>query len=257
MKIDAAALSDTGLQRAVNEDAVGVIPHRSHGARRDFLAVVADGMGGHGHGDVASRLAVASVVQAYAHAAADIGGALCAAVEQANTAVYLTAQQSAALRGMGTTCTAIAIRDGAVACAHVGDSRLYLIRGGGIYAMTEDHSAVRDLVARGLLTAEDARRHAERHVLSRAVGTAADVAVEGWPEPLPLRAGDRLLLSTDGLHGLVADEELRDIVDGMDAAAACRELIALARARGGHDNITAAVVHIDTSAGEGRQGERT
>ncbi|MEX2271794.1 MAG: protein phosphatase 2C domain-containing protein, partial [Vicinamibacterales bacterium] len=142
MTIAAAVLTDTGLHRRINEDAVGVVPGTCNGTRRDFLAVVADGMGGHGHGDIASHVAVAAVVQAYPHGAADIVEAVRAAVERANAAVFALAQQSAALRGMGTTCTAIAIRDGEVACAHVGDSRLYLIRGGSIYAMTEDHSAV-------------------------------------------------------------------------------------------------------------------
>lgn len=245
MNIAAAALSDPGLHRETNEDAVGVVPaHGTEGAR-DFVAVVADGMGGHGHGDIASRIAVAAVVEHYENGTGDLVAGVRAAVARANRAVFLTASRDEALHGMGTTCTAIAIRGADVACAHVGDSRLYLVRDGGIYAMTEDHSAVRDLVARGLLSAEDARHHHSRNVLSRALGTAADVAITAWEHPFPLRAGDRLLLSTDGLHGLVDDDELRRVVEELPPAEACRELIALARERGGHDNITAAVLHIE------------
>lgn len=246
MNIQAAALSDVGLERHVNEDAAGMLPASHNGSpTRDFLAVVADGMGGHGHGDVASQLAVAAVVQSYAHASSDLTLALRAAVERANAAVFLTAAQHQPLRGMGTTCTAVAIRGDEIACAHVGDSRLYLIRGGGIYAMTEDHSAVRDLVARGLLTHDEARHHADRNVLLRALGTCPTVSVAAWRETFLLRPGDRLLLSTDGLHGLVDDDELLHLIDGSMPGDACRELIALANARGGHDNITAAVLHIE------------
>lgn len=245
MNIAAAALSDPGLHRTINEDAVGVVPAGGADGARDFVAVIADGMGGHGHGDLASRIAVAAVVEHYDNSAGDLVAGVRAAVARANRAVYLTASRDEALHGMGTTCTAIAIRGGDVACAHVGDSRLYLVRDGGIYAMTEDHSAVRDLVARGVLTAEDARHHGSRNVLLRALGTAADVPIAAWEQPFPLRAGDRLLLSTDGLHGLVDDDELRRIVEDLPPAEACRELIALARERGGHDNITAAVLHIE------------
>ncbi|MEX2271793.1 MAG: hypothetical protein WD690_09995, partial [Vicinamibacterales bacterium] len=112
-------------------------------------------------------------------------------------------------------------------------------------------------VARGLLSADAARHHADRNVLLRAVGTAADVAVEAWGRPFPLKPGDRLLLSTDGLHGLVGDEEIGAVVSTLDPDAACRELIALARARGGHDNITAAVIHIEIDAGPRRHGAQS
>lgn len=244
MSIFSAAHTDIGLARHVNEDAVAVLPPGAGERRHDFLAVVADGMGGHGHGDTASRLAVEAVMDAYPHADASLVESVRRAVVHANAAVFRAAKAQPALRGMGTTCTAIAIRGGEVACAHVGDSRFYLIRDGAIYVMTEDHSVVRECVAKGLLTAEAARTHADRNVLLRAIGTSADVDVEAWPHPLPLRDGDRLLLCTDGLHGLVSDEELCAIAGRDDADTACRELIALARARGGYDNITAAVIQI-------------
>jgi len=238
-----ATRTDVGLKRQVNEDAVRVFSRVNGGC--ELLAVVADGMGGHGHGDLASRIAVQAVGDAYRSSGeGDPAAALREAVTQANRAVFFAAQQDCRLRGMGTTCTAVAIQDGAAFCAHVGDSRLYLVRGGALYAMTMDHSQVGELVAQGLMTAAEAKVHHERNVLLRALGTAAEVAVEAWEAPFPLRDGDRLLLCTDGLHGLVADADLARAMalDGADAA--CRELIALARAGGGDDNITAAVIDI-------------
>jgi protein phosphatase len=244
-----ATATDPGLKRPVNEDSVLIV--RRNNGHRDLLAVVADGMGGHGHGDVASQLTVHTVVENYqAHADGDAGALLRAAVEQANRSVFLTAQQESALHGMGTTCTAVVIRDGEAVCAHVGDSRLYLARGAGIYTMTVDHSHVAALVSQGVLTPADARIHAERNVLLRALGTDPDVAIDSWDAPFPLREGDRLLLSTDGLHGLVDDEEMLQILTSRDPEGACRDLIALARARGGDDNITAAVIAVrDPSLG--------
>lgn len=239
----AASQTDVGLVRHINEDAVRIVHDRHKHA--GLLAVVADGMGGHGHGDLASLLAVEAVAHAYESAHGDSSAtALRQALQQANHSIYFAAQQDASLRGMGTTCTAVAIRDGAAACAHVGDSRLYLARAGSIYTMTADHSQVNDLVNKGLITAAEARVHQDRNVLLRALGTGLEVDVDCWDEPLPLRDGDRLLLCTDGLHGLVPDEELLEMLAPPVPAEACRRLIALARARGGVDNITAAVIYV-------------
>lgn len=241
-ELSSAAATDLGLKRQVNEDSVRVV-HAVNG-HAGLLAVVADGMGGHGHGDMASRLAVHTVAEAYGTHGIEGAATLREAVTHANRTVFFVAQQDTALRGMGTTCTAVAIRDGAAVCAHVGDSRLYLVRGGAIYTMTMDHSQVGDLVAKGLLSPAEAKTHQDRNVLLRALGTEPEVAIDCWDEPFPLRDGDRLLLCTDGLHGLVADEELNQILASAEPDEACRQLIALARARGGDDNITAAVIHV-------------
>jgi serine/threonine protein phosphatase PrpC len=239
MRIFSAALSDTGARR-VNEDAFRV----------DFRAVVADGMGGHGHGDTASRIAVDAVVAGYAHDAPDASHALRSAVEGANAAVFLTARRDAALTGMGTTCTAIAIRGSALALSHVGDSRLYLVRDARIYAMTEDHSLVTQLVSEGVITAGAARVHAERNVLLRAIGTSIEAGVSSWQKPFPLRPGDRLLLTTDGLHGTLDDEELLDAASSLPPDAACRALVALALARGSDDNVTLIVIDVARAEGD-------
>ncbi len=243
----AAAATDIGLVRQVNEDCVRLL--RNGNRHGDLLAIIADGMGGHGHGEVASLLAVQSVACAYESAAdRPPAEALRGALEQANRSVFFAAQQDAQLRGMGTTCTAVAIRAGMVSCAHVGDSRLYLARGGGLYTMTADHSYVGSLIATGKMTAAEARMHADRNILLRALGTAPEVAIDCWPEPLPLFDGDRLLLCTDGLHGVATEDEMRQILAATRSPEdACRELIAAARGRGGFDNITVAVIHVTGS----------
>ena len=241
----AATLTHVGLKRRVNEDSV--LLQRPEGGNRDLLAVVADGMGGHGFGDVASRIAAESVQRAYRAAAVSPAAALRTAVEVANAAIYRQASVDPRLRGMGTTCTAMVVRDDEVVCAHVGDSRLYLARGGGLYQMTEDHSQVRGLVSRGLITAEEARVHDERNVLLRALGTQASVEVSTW-EPIGLRDGDRLLLCTDGLHGLVADAEIAAAMAEEQPETAAARLVDLALARGGDDNVSVIVVFLTGAA---------
>jgi protein phosphatase len=172
--------------------------------------------------------------------------ALADAVASANHEIYESAQGDERLRGMGTTCAALALCGYTAVCAHVGDTRVYLVRGNGMYAMTEDHSSVQELVTRGLLSAENARHHADRNVLLRAVGTHPSVDVTTWQKPFPLQAGDRFLVCSDGLHTLVDDEEMKDIAVGAVPTAACEQLIALAKQRGGYDNITVALVVVST-----------
>jgi len=212
------------------------------------LIVVADGMGGHSAGEVASRLAVETMSRRYYDSDGDPGQALREALDTANRAVFEKAGSDPRLAGMGTTCTAVAVRGSDAFCAHVGDSRLHLVRGGAIYQLTEDHSAVRDMVARGIISAAEARRHADRNVLLRAVGTHDHVEGTFWAEPLALRDGDILVACTDGLHDLVDAEEMRVEVEAAPPAVACDHLVALARERGGHDNITVAVARLASEA---------
>jgi PPM family protein phosphatase len=207
-------------------------------------------MGGHAAGEVASRLAVEVVARVYYDHAGEPQPALSEALVAANHAIYAAARRDASLHGMGTTCTALALRQGAAFLAHVGDSRLYLVRGGEIYQLSEDHSAVAEMLRRGLLSAQEAREHAERNVILRALGTHAEVNVTTWEQGFPVRAGDCFLLCSDGLSDLVADEEIRHAVESAEAAQSCARLIALARERGGHDNITVALLSLGRSTTE-------
>lgn len=147
---------------------------------------------------------------------------------------------------MGTTCTALMIRKGLAYSANVGDSRLYLVREGQIYLMSEDHSAVMQMVRQGLIALEKARHHEDKNVILRALGTQPNVEVSVWDKPFPVQAGDQFVLCSDGLYDLVEDWEIKQIVLQIAPKAACEHLIALALQRGGHDNVTVGVLKVET-----------
>jgi protein phosphatase len=273
-RLDSAVVSDRGCIRELNEDSARIVRPGDDEmfARRGMLVVVADGMGGHSAGEVASQMAVDTIARAYyelgecdesgesreshhsphspdSHHSHDSAAALVAALQDANRAIFAHASQDRALTGMGTTCVALALVNGMAHAAHVGDSRLYLIRRGGIYQMTNDDSAVGEMVNRGVLSKEDARRHHDKNVILKALGTQPDVEVSSWPAPLPLADGDAFLLCSDGLTDLVDDHELAAAVEAdADCASVCQALIAAAKARGGFDNIAAALVRTTASA---------
>jgi len=238
--------SDVGCVRELNEDSgTYVQPDDPELLRsKGLLIVVADGMGGHSAGEVASRLAVDVVTRAYYEDGGDARSALEKAFHEANREIHKAAENDASKNGMGTTCTALVLQNGTAISAHVGDSRLYLVREGSIYLMTEDHSAVMEMVKAGLITLEQARHHPEKNVILRAMGSHPEVEVTTWQEPFPVKAGDRFLLCSDGLYDLVEDEEIKRIVMLSAPQTACESLIALAKERGGHDNITVGVVSL-------------
>jgi protein phosphatase len=147
-----------------------------------------------------------------------------------------------ALQGMGTTCTALVLRGDEAFSGHVGDSRLYLVRDEHIERLSDDHSLVNEMVKQGLITEEQARTHEDRNVITRALGLHEVVEVATWEAPLPVRPHDRFLLCSDGLYDLVSDEEMKDLVVSETPYDAGERLVALAKERGGHDNITVAVL---------------
>ncbi|MEM1041239.1 MAG: PP2C family serine/threonine-protein phosphatase [Bacteroidota bacterium] len=255
--LDVAVLTDIGRVREQNEDAGRYVRPGDEATRRrqGVLVLVADGMGGHAGGAVASSLAVDRVPKTYYGAEAAPAEALRAAVQTANRTIYDTAQRDPSLYRMGTTCTALVLRtaapdeaDGPTALeavmAHVGDSRLYLLRGGRLRQMTEDDSVVGELVRRGLLTPEEARHHEHRHVITRALGLDPVVQVSQWERPLRVEPGDTFVLASDGLFDLVEDDLIARTVADAEAAEAATGLIALANERGGRDNITVGVVRV-------------
>src|SRR5437870_6664275 len=242
----ASMLSDVGCVREVNEDSGAYIQPDDPEvlASKGLLILVADGMGGHSAGEVASRMAVEVITRTYYEDGGDPQTALKKAFREANRAIHKTAEKDESKTGMGTTCTALVLQNGTAISAHVGDSRLYLVRDGAIYLMTEDHSAVMEMVKAGLLTLEQARHHPDKNVILRAMGSHPEVEVTTWQEPFPVRAGDSFLLCSDGLYDLVEDEEIKQIVMLGDPQPACENLIALAKERGGHDNITVGIVSL-------------
>jgi protein phosphatase len=249
-EVIASLLTDIGCRRKVNEDAGRYVYPRDERVLTDkgLLAIVADGMGGHSAGDVASRIATEVINRVYYGDDAEATEALKRAFREANRQIFEAARNDRALEGMGTTCTTLVLRQGKAICAHVGDSRLYLVRDRQIYVLTEDHSAVMEMVKRGLLTQGEARHHADKNVILRALGSHAEVQVTVWNEALPIREGDRFLLCSDGLYDLVEDEEIKQTVLTNDPHAACESLIALAKARGGYDNITVGVLAVTAAS---------
>jgi protein phosphatase len=252
-RLDVSAYSDPGCVRENNEDRARVVrPADAHVLEdKGVLVLVADGMGGHSAGEVASEICCSAVHRAYYDVAADIPQALRDALVEANRLIFDAAGRDPRLHGMGTTCTALVVCGWQAFWAHVGDSRLYLARGDRLYQMTEDHSVVARLVADGQLSRAEARNHADRNVILRALGTHPDVQVDVVDQPLALQAGDRFLVASDGLSDLVDDDELLRIVQSGPAPVACQRLVERARERGAPDNVTAVVVDVEGQGGAG------
>ena len=241
-----------GRKRSGNEDSFELwAPEPGMGlTSADALVVVCDGMGGSNAGEVASRMAAEAVVRAFtAHPGEDPAAMLTQAVVTANTEVWGFSRTRNDLNGMGTTCTALAVKDGHVMLAQVGDSRAYLVREHRATQLTSDHSLVAQLVARQQLTLEEARHDPRRNVVTRSVGVNPDVEVDLVTLAEPLQNGDTLVLCSDGLHGQVSDDEIAGAAMGDSIEAACRELIDLANERGGPDNITVAMLRFEQRGG--------
>ena len=245
-EIDASVQTDKGCVREINEDS-GLMVRPSDPAllaAKGTLLVVADGMGGHSAGEVASQMAADVVSRLYYETREEPGRALRHAVEEANRRIHAAAAADESKHGMGTTCTALALCGGRVYAAHVGDSRLYMLRDKQLYQLSEDHSAVNEMVKLGIITKEQARTHEDKNVILRALGTVAEVEVSVL-EPFAVREGDRYLLCSDGLHDLVVEAEIASVLsESEDTHAAGERLIAMAKERGGHDNITVGIIAI-------------
>lgn len=226
------AISDIGLVRETNED--------SYIAEPPHLFVVADGMGGHVAGEIASQLASTTVRRYIQENIGDINleGLLQQAIDQANTAVYQLAQSKEEFNGMGTTVIAVYVDGDFVHWGHVGDSRIYLLRNGELSQITNDHSLVFELVQSGNITREEAKNHPKRNMLTRAVGTSSlikiDTGVIRWePE-------DIILMCTDGLTNMVSEQDIYKFINDPqgDFYSILENLVIQAKNAGGFDNIT-------------------
>jgi len=244
--VEASVITDTGPRRQSNEDCGKVVRSENPEklARKGVLAIVADGMGGHEGGEVASHLAVQTVSEAYSTSLAQPQAALVDAFHAANREIYQLSRRRTQLAGMGTTCTAVAVVNGIAYSAHIGDSRAYLVRGGQIYRMTEDHSATMALVKQGLISMSEAREHEDRNVILRAMGTHQEVEVSTWDAPFTVWPGDRLILCSDGLHDTLTDLEICSIAGSAEPGEACSLMLNLALERMCTDNVTVAVLGI-------------
>jgi len=245
-EIMACLLSDVGCAREVNEDSGKFVQPGDPDMMRakGLLLLVCDGMGGHSAGEVASGIAVEVISRVYYDDGDDPQAALVKAFEKANREIYEASTKDESRKGMGTTGTALVLKNGRAFSAHVGDSRVYLIRNQEIYVMTQDHSEVMEMVKRGLITLEEARHHPDKNVILRALGSHPEVEVSTWDAPFPIREDDLFLLCSDGLYDLVEDDEIRRLAISADPRPACESLIALAKERGGHDNITVGIIKV-------------
>jgi protein phosphatase len=256
MPLSWAVCTDAGRRRTSNED--------SHSTRPDVgLFIVADGMGGHVAGEVASRLAVATIEHLMSGPAAANGQAgeggrdaadgarsgelLATAFAQANARLADEMESTSALRGMATTASALLVgADGTATLAHVGDSRIYRLRQGQFERLTTDHSWVEEQVRAGLLDRSSAQQHPWRNVVTRAISGTADLQVDLGT--VPLAAGDVFVLCSDGLSSVVIDERMaRAVHMPPDLGSLCPGLVDLANDEGGPDNITVVAVRIDVA----------
>ena len=243
--VDADLLSDVGCVRTNNEDNGRILRDPERGSGQDrLLVMVADGMGGHNAGEVASTLAAETLETAFPNMQRDPAETLKQAVVEANHRIHTESEASPERNGMGTTCTALLLQGNLAYSAHVGDSRIYLLRSGGIYLVTEDHSQVFEMVKAGVLTLPEARHHPDRNVITRALGRQPNVEVAVWPQPMPVQPGDGFLLCSDGLCDVLEDDEMNSVASAHTAADACEELIRLAKSRGASDNLTVAVLKL-------------
>jgi len=244
MKLNACGTTDVGLVRSNNEDNCYV-------SIADGLFIVADGMGGHAAGEVASELAIREVCAKVQTGLSELGEAseitalLGEALAAANRVIRQAGQENPAWQGMGTTVTVLLLHAAQAHLAHVGDSRLYRYRDGHLEQLSDDHTLVEDQLRQGLISDSEAETSRLRHVLLQAVGTTAEL--ELCRENLPLSEQDRFLLCSDGLTDLLSDTRLTELFASIgDLEALCARLVDEAKAAGGRDNITVVLVEVES-----------
>jgi len=269
---DTASLTDTGSVRENNEDSLLALDTREDagaGWETCGIYLVADGMGGHQAGEVASGMATRIIPEALleglkrARKPVSPNLLIKQAIRQANREIYQAAQDEPSLFTMGTTVTLGLRLDNRLYIGHVGDSRAYLMRKGRLRQLTQDHSLVAHLIREGIITAEEAKTHTERNKILRCLGVTPETEIDSYRQAggkdwLALKSGDSLLFCSDGLSGYVPDEEIRDCLrKGREAGETCRELVRLANLKGGEDNISVIVVRVIPSSGKKRPPEKT
>lgn len=239
--------TDVGQTRPINEDGYYISEYSE--ALDAIYAMVADGMGGHRAGEVASTLAIREISEVINQGfsldmtVADSKELLAKAVKRANRVIYDKSMEEAGCRGMGTTLTLCFAYGDKAMIAHVGDSRAYLLRGGVLHRITADHSLVQELLSSGRITEEEAEHHPQKNVITRALGTDSDVEIDLYE--FTLHAGDMILLCTDGFSNMLTDAEIKKLLqDGQDTALdrLAEQLVTAANLAGGYDNITAVLL---------------
>lgn len=246
MTFRVGSMTDVGAVRAANEDSIGV--YWAH-YKKTLLAIVADGMGGHNAGHVASKMAVQTIeakfkiyFESSRNSRKDIAGSdLAEMIQFAHDSIYMQGYIDKQCHGMGTTLTVALISPANLILGHVGDSRAYILRAAGLTQLTEDHTLVNELIKKGEITAKQARSHSERNILLEALGAREQTKFDVFE--VPWRAGERLLLCSDGLTNMLEDTEIADVLRAdLSAQEMAQKFIDLSNEAGGEDNISAVVV---------------
>jgi protein phosphatase len=250
MQIIGAMRTDIGLVRTLNEDSVAwVTPHDENVAKsRGSLALVADGMGGHAAGEVASAMAADMIRRLYYDLDGTIPQVLSHAFQAAHRAILEHAERHPECKGMGTTCTVLAFHGDAAWLAHIGDSRAYLLRGHTLTQLSQDDSLVAKAVRDGTMTQEEADHSPMHNVILQALGTSQQIKPLIGAKGLPLEFGDVLILCSDGVSNLVPDVKIAEIAGRLPPQEACDALIEAALAAGGHDNASLGVFTVAEAA---------
>lgn len=228
--------SDVGNVRTLNEDCYGYWQEEDYS-----IYVVADGMGGHNAGEVASKIAVEETIKNFKR-----NKNVTDAIRKANERIYFLSTGDKSLTGMGTTITVAVIENNNIEVAHVGDSSCFVIDNDVIMKLTRDHSLVQELIEIGSITEEEAKTHPNRNIITRALGTSDSIDIDVYR--LKLNGTEKFILCTDGLSNYVEQDEMLSIVNKEDCKNACLDMVKLAKSRGGRDNITVIVFE-----GEGRE----
>ena len=242
--IQAVVVTDLGNIRTNNED-MGLffkVADEQVILEKGYMLIVADGMGGHQAGEVASRMATDIITREYfKQTGGTVEKNLAKALTLANKTIYDKASTEIACKGMGTTCTVLVVINQDVYYAHVGDSRAYIQKGNTITQITEDHTYVQQLVNEGGITAEEAATHPKRNILTNAMGTKPEMRVDTGKSKFTFENHDKLLLCSDGLYDYLNDKELNEILSANPIKLAADMMIGQAKTRGGHDNITVVI----------------
>lgn len=244
LDVKAIVLTDIGNVRSNNEDrALFIRPSTDlERSEKGFLAILADGMGGHNSGEIASSLAVETITKKYYRDKGSGIQLLLKSFQEANLNIYNSALKNSRNKGMGTTCSGVLIKKDYISIVHVGDSRIYLLQENILMQISEDHTYVMDLYKNGVISADEINTHPEKNILTRALGTKLEIEFQCETLKQTPNTIQKILICSDGLYDYINQQEIQDLLLTLSTSDSANQLIQLAKQRGGHDNITLVLI---------------